>query len=375
MSAPGTWGGAWGGAWGARPIRVAMVGTGFVAPHHAAGWRACAGVELVAAVTRDPERAAPRLAELGIARGYRSLAQAIERERPDVIDICTPPARHREDAETAIAAGLAFMCQKPLAPGLDDARAIAEAARRAGVPAMVHENFRFRPWYRALKAELERGAIGRPFFARSVQRMAGTVPTAAHPEVPWSLARQPQFATAEPLLILESAIHQIDVARYLFGEPRRLFARARRISPLVRGEDTALIVLCHDDMEVSIERSYASKGHAPPASGQGESLLVEGDEGSAFVSEDGGLRVLRDGPDGRRESWPAVDRTDAYRRSYGDCIAHFVERFRAGEPFETGLDDNLKTLAAVFAAYRSAESGEAVPLDAAPARAATRGAA
>ena len=58
MSAPGTWGvdwgGAWAGAWGARPIRVAMVGTGFVAPHHAAGWRACAGVELVAAAIRDP---------------------------------------------------------------------------------------------------------------------------------------------------------------------------------------------------------------------------------------------------------------------------------------------------------------------------------
>ncbi|MCB1384754.1 MAG: Gfo/Idh/MocA family oxidoreductase [Nitratireductor sp.] len=339
------------------PLRVVVVGTGFVAPYHVAGWRQ-AGCEVVAAVTRDP--AAPRLAELGIPAGYRTLEEAIGRTRPDAIDIASPPLNHPADCGVAIQAGLPFMCQKPLAANLADARAIVAAA--GGLPAMVHENFRFRPWNRALKAELDAGAIGTPFFARSSERKAGTVTIAEHPGMPWSLARQPRHAALNPFLILESVIHQIDVARYLFGEPRRLFARARRVSPLVAAEDTALLTLAFDDMDVSIERSYASKGHPSPQSGGGERVLVEGAEGSAFLTGDGRLTIIRDGPAGRREWAPEFDRTDAYARSYADCIAHFVQGLGTGAAFETSLEDNLKTLTAVFAAYRSIETGEAVDL-------------
>lgn len=341
--------------WGDRPIRVVMVGTGFVAPYHAAGWRR-AGAEVVGAVTRDP--ASPRLAELGIPAGFATLERAIEAVRPDVVDIASPPERHRADCEAAAAAGLAFMCQKPLATGMDDARAILAAAR--DVRAMVHENFRFRAWNRILKRELDAGAVGRPFFARSAERKAGTVLTAEHPATPWSLARQPQFANAQPFLILESVIHQIDVARCLFGEPTLIFARARRISRHVAAEDTALLTLAFADMDVSIERSYASLGHPPARSGGGERMIVEGDEGTAFLDGDGTLRIVRDGPSGRSERLPAVDRTDAYARSYADCIGHFVRALRDGTPFETSLEDNLRTLAAVFAAYGSIETGQAV---------------
>lgn len=348
--------------WGDRDIKVVMVGTGFVAPYHAAGWRDCTNVEVTAAVTRDPDTARSRLAELGIQRGYSTLEEAIDREQPDVIDICSPPDRHRKDAETVIDAGIAFMCQKPLATNYADAQAIRDKAEAAGVRAMVHENFRFRIWNRALKSALTDGAIGKPFFARSVQRMAGTVLTADHPKRPWSLVRQPQFATQSPFLILESVIHQIDVARYLFGEPTRLFARCRRISPHVVAEDTALITLCFDDMDAQIERSYASKGYDTPASGGGEDLVVEGTDGTAFLAPGGKLRIVRDGPSGRDERVIAIDTRDAYARSYGDCIQHYVSALRTGQTFETSLDDNLQTLKAVFAAYRSVETGKAIEL-------------
>lgn len=347
--------------WGDRPIRVAMVGTGFVAPYHTAGWRQ-AGAEVVCAVTRNPAGAATRLAQLRIPAGYATLEEAIERARPDVIDICSPPERHRADCETAAAAGLPFMCQKPLAPSMEAAQAIARAADAAGVRAMVHENFRFRPWNRALRAELDAGSIGTPFFARLWERKAGTVTTADHPKTPWSIARQPQHAKARPFLILESVIHQIDVARYLFGEPRLVFARARRVSPHVVAEDCALLTLTFDAMDVSIERSYASKGYPPAESGGGEQIVAEGSEGTIFLAGDGSLRVVRDGPGGREEHTPFVDTRDAYARSYADCIGHFVAGLRSGAAFETALNDNLKTLAAVFAAYRSSETGAAVDI-------------
>lgn len=347
--------------WKDRPIRVAMVGTGFVAPYHVAGWRK-AGAEVACAVSRDPERAGSRLAQLGISAGYATLDEAIERARPDVIDVCSPPERHRADCETAASAGLAFMCQKPLATTMEDGRAIARAADAAGVRAMVHENFRFRPWHRALKSVLDAGSIGTPFFARLSERKAGTVTTVDHPETPWSIARQPQHATARPFLILESVIHQIDVARYLFGEPNLVFARARHVSPHVSAEDCTLLTLSFDAMDVSIERSYASKGHPPPESGGGEQILVEGTEGTVFLAGDGSLRVVRDGPQGREEHAPVVDTNDAYARSYADCIGHFVAGLRTGAAFESALDDNLRTLATVFGAYRSVATDRSIDL-------------
>ena len=122
------------------------------------------------------------------------------------------------------------------------------------------------------------------------------------------------------------------------------------------------MALGFDAMDVSIERSYASKGHAAPASGGGEEVMVEGTEGTAFLDGSGALRIVRDGPGGRSEAAPEFDRTDAYPRSYAAAIAHFVDGLRTGAPFETSLEDNLRTLTAVFAAYRSIETAAAVDL-------------
>lgn len=344
------------------PLTVLLVGAGFVAPFHLAGWRACANVRVVAAVVCDPVAEAPRLRELGIERAYRDLVQAIDAERPDVVDICSPPDTHAAHVRTCIEAGLPFMCQKPLATDFDTARSLVDAATGAGLRAMVHENFRYRRWNRAMKAILDSGRLGEIFHARSAQRMAGTVRTAEHPRRPWSLARQPFFASVPRLLLLESVIHQFDVARFWFGTPGRLFARCRRVSDAVRGEDCAMVMLCHDRLDMLVERSYASKGYPPPASGNGESVVVEGSEGSAFISPLGEVRTVIDGPAGRREEHVPVNGRDAYAASYADCIAHFVDALRNDRDFESDLADNLQSLRLVFAAYRSAESGEAVDL-------------
>ena len=227
---------------------------------------------------------------------------------------------------------------------------------------MVHENFRFRPWYREIHRLLAEGTVGRVVHARLDARLAGTVTSAAHPEVPYALARQPFLATVTPLILLESMIHQIDVARFLFGEPVRVYARARRISPHVRGADLGVVVLSFAGHEAVLERYYAARGWPDPPL-PSEWGAVEGKEGTIHLGRDGALRAVRDVPGGRREWMPPVPLEDAYARSYAACIAHFVRALRGGAPFETGLEDNLRTLRATFAAIASAESGEAIGLD------------
>ena len=208
-----------------RPLRVVLAGSGYVTPFHIAGWQALPDVQVVAIAARNESVAKERARQFGIA------------------DICTPPEAHGEQIELAARYGAHVICQKPLAVSVSLAQAMLATVEKAGVRAMVHENFRFRPWFRALGQRLDAGDIGQPFYLRSDLRLAGTVTTSFHPEAPWSLTRQPFFAGLDRFLILESMIHQVDVARYFLGEPKTIYARARRISPHVAGEDLAILHL------------------------------------------------------------------------------------------------------------------------------------
>lgn len=339
-------------------MRVGLVGAGFVSPLHVRGWR-LAGAEVVGIVARTAASARDRARELGIPRVYADVTAMLEEAGLDVLDIAAPPATHRRLVEAALARGVAVMCQKPLADDLQEARAIAELAATAQVPVMVHENWRFRPWYRTLRRVLDDGELGEVFFARFSARFAGTVRTARHPDVPYSLRRQPFFASMRPLLILESVIHQLDVARFLFGEPESVYARTHRISEHVTGEDCALVVLGYAGRTVEIDRSYASKGYPEPPV-LSESAVVEGRDGSAFVDRSGRLDLARDDPRGRVEETRCSPGPTAYEDSYAAAIAHFCDALRTGGAVETTPRDNLRTLGLVFAAYRSAETGRVI---------------
>lgn len=341
-------------------MRVLLIGSGFVTPFHLSGWIA-AGAEVMGIVARTLASARARAESFAVPAVFTDPAEAVAELRPDVVDICSPVELHLAHVRVAAAAGAAILCQKPLAPTLAQAIAAAEAARDAGVRLMVHENFRFRPWFRAARAAIAEGRIGEPFYLRSDLRLAGTVPTARHPE-PWSLARQPFFRRMPRLLVLESMIHQIDVARFLLAaEPTGVVALLRRVSPQVAGEDLASLMLRFPSAHAVLERSYATLGEADPPAAS-EELRVEGTRGLLRVGRDGAVDVVTETRSGRSEERLDVDLEDAYAQSYAATIAHFAAALRDGTPFETGPADNLRTLDATLAAYRSAERGSFEPL-------------
>lgn len=336
-------------------MRVGLVGAGFVAPMHVRGWRS-AGADVVGLVSADGDTR-ERADALGVGEVFGTVTEMLDSGAVDVVDIASPPATHRSYVEAALTRGLPVMCQKPLAGDLDEARRIVCAAAATSIPVMVHENWRYRSWYRALRAAL--GELGDVHWARLATRFAGTVTTGRHPDVPYSLGRQPFFADARRLLILESVIHQIDVARFLFGEPTEVYARLHRVSPQIRGEDCALVVLGYPRRTVVLERSYAAKGYPDPPAGS-EDVAVEGNRGSAFIDRSGRLTVVVDGPAGTESRIAHEPAGSAYQDSYAAAIAAFVASLRGEGRIETTPADNLRTLGLVFAAYHSAQAGQAV---------------
>ena len=229
-------------------LRVAVIGVGFFAVNQLRAWRDIEAVEVAAICDTRPERLAEIAGQFGIARCYTDAAVMLGAERPDFVDIATGTASHRALVELAAAHRLPVICQKPFAPSLEDARAMVACCERAGVPLMVHENFRWQSPLRAVAEVLRSGRIGTPFWARISFRSGFDV-----------YVHQPYLATVERFIIADLGIHLLDLARYLLGDVVDLSARAQRVNPRIGGEDVATMLLRHERGAVSVvECSYAS---------------------------------------------------------------------------------------------------------------------
>jgi len=140
----------------ARPLRWGIAGFGWVARDHAAPGMAAAGAELVAVCDPDP---AARAAA-GAAAGFASLDVMLRDGRLDALYVATPNHLHRDAVERAAEAGVAVLCEKPMAARLDDAEAMARAVRRAGIRYGTAYDQRHHPAHEAMRGMIAEGRLG-----------------------------------------------------------------------------------------------------------------------------------------------------------------------------------------------------------------------
>ena len=141
-------------------LRGACIGAGYFSRFHFDAWQRIDDVEIVGLCDLDKDKAAERAGEFGIDAVSTDVVQALSSWKPDFVDIITRPDTHAVLVELASRHCSAVICQKPLAPDFQDCRAIVESAHRNGARLMIHENFRFQPWYREIKRLLGLGTIG-----------------------------------------------------------------------------------------------------------------------------------------------------------------------------------------------------------------------
>ena len=346
-----------------RTLRGAVFGCGHVSLYHLRAWAQIEGVEIVALANRTVAKAETRAQEFGIPleNVYSDYRELLEKEDLDFVDIATAPHIHREQVEAAAAYGRHVLCQKPLAPTIEDAQAMAAACDRAGVLLSVNENWRWRRWYRDVKRLLDQGVIGRPRYIRIARHSDAALP---RPDGSPGRAfiEQAYMTEMDKLLLYEWGIHLVDVVRFLLGQVTNVYARMDKASPLHRGEDRVLLVLEVEGVVGLIDISWATVGDRWLAgSHHVERVTLEGDEGTIELLP-GPQDVLRLAT--KREAWqrPAFDGTpeEAYQASYTAAQRHFVECLREGRLPETAASDNLKTLAVTMAAYESAAQNRVI---------------
>lgn len=335
-------------------LKGVALGAGYFSRFQYEAWTRIPEVEMTAIYNRTEQKARGMMDQFGISRYYGDWRQMIERERPDFVDIITPPETHEEICEFAARQGVHIICQKPLAPTYEASHRIVETAKAAGVRFMVHENWRWQPWYRKIKEIQQESSIGAFTHAHFLMRMGDGWGENAY------LDRQPFFRDYPRLLIYETGVHFIDTFRYLFGEVTQVYANLRRLNPVIKGEETGQVFLKFAGGETAIlDANRYNEVESPSPRYTFGQLRIDAMGGHLAMDTESNIRIKPLGQPGCNVEYQ--------RRNVnfgGDCVYrlqnHFVDCMRTGTEFESNGDDYLKSLRVVDAVYKSSESGQAV---------------
>lgn len=325
--------------------RIGIFGPGAIAQLHLACWQKLP-VEIAAHYDLRPEMAA-RAAEQFGGKAYTDLDEFFA--AVDIVDICTPAAAHKANILAAVAAGKPTICEKPLARHLADCEEIVAAVEASNVPVFVAHVVRFFPEFKAAKAALDNGAIGKPGLIRTIR--AGAFPRTLG-------SFYGDFAKSGGV-VLDVGIHDIDFQRWCMGEVERVFARGLTFANEPE-RDHALITLRFVNGGIGhIEASWAS----PP--GQWRTALeIAGDEGMVEWNSEGEApitQILINGEgNGKVRSTlsPLGDDIHPYQAE----LAHFLDCVETGAPPLVTVRDAMLDVKVALAAIESMRVGKPITI-------------
>ncbi|MBN1249865.1 MAG: Gfo/Idh/MocA family oxidoreductase [Anaerolineae bacterium] len=312
-------------------------------------------VRLVAAVDLDEDAARNRVAEFELAgtEVATDLEAVLGKLKPDIVFDCTVPTAHHPVTLTALQHGCHVLGEKPLADSLVHAREMVAAAEVAGRIYAVMQNRRYDPNIRRLKAFLDTGVLGRlttvnsDFFIGA--HFGGFRDHMAH------------------VLLIDMAIHTFDAARFLMttdGRPAEALAvYCKEWNPPGSWYDHDASAVAIFEMNEEIVYTYRGSWCSEGLNTTWESRWhIIGERGSVtWDGADGFQAEVVVEPGGFFSKWQAVDvpalAGPTKSGGHDGAIREFVRCVRSGAVPETVSSDNIKSLAMVFGAVASAESG------------------
>ena len=201
-----------------RPIlKIGMAGLGRLGQRHALQLaRNTPGAALVAACSPVPAELEWARTELGVTRRYANYDELLRDAEVDAVVLATPTTLHAEQTSAALRAGKHVFVEKPLSLDVATCEAVEAVAREhPKLVAMVGFVRRFDPSYARAKAAIDAGTLGRPFLVRSQ--------TCDQNDPEGFFVR---FAPTSGGIFMDCSVHDIDLARWMLGNPRatRAFA-------------------------------------------------------------------------------------------------------------------------------------------------------
>lgn len=331
----------------AESLRVGLVGCGDISPMHLAAITGSADVVLVAVADQDPDAAREAASRHG-TRSYPDLASMLERERLDVLHICTPHDLHAPMTLQALRAGVNVLVEKPVAATVAAAEEVVAAAADASVGVGVCFQNRYNTTSRRIRELLDSGSLGAVVGARA--SVTWSRDAAYYARRPW----RGSWARAGGGVLINQAIHTLDLLQWFLGDVEEVRGQAGRLAldGIIEVEDTAAVRMRHAGGATSI--FYATNGHCDNAP-----VTVELTAENAVLRLDGDLTVAWS--DGRTEVVGETAVGAGERAYWGGgherLIADFYRHVRAGQRFWIGPAEAAKTLRIIAEVYDQSDLG------------------
>jgi predicted dehydrogenase len=313
-------------------VELALIGFGNIAHVHTTALSAVTTARVAAVVTRHPELATDLPPEATI---YLDLDSLLEAGQVQAVDICTPTYLHAEMAIAALQAGCDVICEKPMALTVDACDRMIAAAEATGQRLYIAHYVRFMPEISYLKARIDDGTFGRVTTARFHRLMSSRY------------IRGTWFADPARSggCLLDLHIHEVDTVRYLFGDPRHIYASGT----IDDGGISQVRADYHYAPDISVTSEGAWHYHPPFTSSAGFVVRFEG----ATVLWERQRTPLTVYPAEGDPFTPDTAGADGFTRMlahYADCIQH-----RQASPIISALDarESVRLTAALAASVRS----------------------
>jgi len=329
-------------------LRIGIIGAGHIGRVQVRHWARIPGATIVAVADQKREKV-EQLAQASGAMAYESADALLAADGIDVVLVCVPNYLHASLAEKALRAGKHVLCEKPMALTLAECDEMIAAAKAADRKLTIGHVVRFFPEYANAKRLVEQGAVGTPAAVR-LRRVS------AYPPADWF---------ADPArsggILLDLVVHDLDWLLWCFGPITRVYAHSLT-GKEVPGLDYALLTLRHASGVVAhVEGMWGSP------TGFGTAFDIAGDAG--LLTYDSRrtptlTKALRPGDSGVASAASALGPLSAQEDPYYRQAMAFSHSIREGTPAPVPPEEARQAVAVALAARRSAESGEAVEVEA-----------
>ncbi|MBL7118804.1 Gfo/Idh/MocA family oxidoreductase [Candidatus Bathyarchaeota archaeon] len=310
-------------------VGIAVIGCGFWGQQHVRVLSSLENVAVRAVSDIDLNRAKSVAKEYGVPKASANNSELLEDPSIEAVSICTPTTTHWAIAEQAVSSGKHVFVEKPVCDTVEQARLLIVKAGNTGVTVMPGHIERFNPGVKRVKQLLDQGIVGEVVLlhARRVGRWPDRI--------------------GDVGVVKDSAIHDLDLARYLLGEPVSIYARVGSLSH--RFEDFAEIMLAFPGVKTAfIESNWLTPRKIRRLTITGREAVVDLDflSQGVILESSRGISSL----EGKR-----VEPLMLELKHFAECVAGDAD------PLVTGTD-GLRALEMAEATLKSSSTGRVVHL-------------
>jgi UDP-N-acetylglucosamine 3-dehydrogenase len=336
-----------------KTYRVGVIGAGAIAQHcHLPGYARNANVELAAFADPVKARHAEMSERYPHMKGYKTHQEMLNKERLDVVSICTPNKHHAQQTIDALEVGCDVLCEKPMSTSIVEADRMIAAARKTRKKLMIGFTHRFMEGPARCKEMLEKKQIGKPFMIRVRFAHGGPYPGWAKSD--WFYKKEMARGGA----MLDMGIHAIDLCLWLLGPIARVDAQAKTLMKKIEVDDNAILMLEFKSGALGyIEVGWTSK---PGFTG----FEIYGSEGSLVCDYHNGLKLCGGKASAGRDSvleWRTIDDKPA-AGGWDVEIDRWMAVVQGHEKLTMDGRAGRNALEVALAAYKASASGKRVAL-------------